>query len=214
MQMHQALQDSTHIIISFGTSLIYEDVRTGIPVSNNHKLPANRFRKRQLSVEEIVHVWQSIMDRVDSRNTIEWIFTVSPVRHIREGIVQNMRSKSVLIEAVHRLLQFRSSVSYFPAYEVMMDDLRDYRFYAEDMVHPSAVAIEYIWEQFSTKAIDNSAQNWIAKWHPVLQALEHRPFFPESPEHQAFRKSRYALLKDLHAAYPQLDLSQELAFFS
>jgi len=214
VQMHNGLQQSTHIIVSFGTAIVYEDVRTGLPVVNNHKLPADRFRKRMLSAEEIVQAWMPVMDRVESMRTVHWIFTISPVRHVKEGVVQNMHSKSILIDAVHRLAALRPRVHYFPAYELMMDDLRDYRFYAEDMLHPSPAAIQYIWERFCADALTQDARAWIDKWKPVLQALQHRPFFPDSPEHQAFMRSRYAVVAALQKDYPQLDLRSALEHFS
>lgn len=214
VRMHNGLQQATHVVISFGTAIVYEDVRTGMPVANNHKLPADRFRKRMLSAEEIVESWMAIMDRVDADHSVQWIFTISPVRHLKEGVVQNMHSKSILIDAVHRLAAMRARVHYFPAYELMMDDLRDYRFYAEDMLHPSPAAIQYIWERFIADAIAPDARVWIDKWKPLLQAMQHRPFFPDSPEHLAFMRSRYAVVSALQQDYPQLDLRSALDHFS
>lgn len=214
VQMHHGLQQATHIIISFGTAIVYEDVRTGMPVANNHKLPADRFRKRMLNAEEIVQRWIRVMDSVEATRSVQWIFTISPVRHVKEGVVQNMHSKSILIDAVHRLAALRPRVHYFPAYELMMDDLRDYRFYAEDMLHPSPAAIQYIWERFCADALTQDARAWIDKWKPVLQALQHRPFFPDSPEHQAFMRSRFAVVAALQKDYPQLDLRSALEHFS
>ena len=144
--MQQALQEATVIIVTFGTAWVYE--MNGEIVGNCHKLPESCFTRRRLSVEEIVAAWRSILDRYPDKH---WLFTVSPIRHIRDGLHENQLSKATLLMAVEQLssLEGRSGgVLYFPSYEIMLDELRDYRFYADDLVHPSSLAVNYIWERF------------------------------------------------------------------
>ncbi len=150
----EALQDASVIIITFGTAWVYE--RNGEVVSNCHKLPEKEFTRRRLRVEEIVSVWQPIVDKLTAQGK-RIIFTVSPIRHKRDGLHENQLSKATLLLAIEQLQHTRritntslqdGAVEYFPAYEIVLDELRDYRFFAEDMVHPSAVAIDYIWERF------------------------------------------------------------------
>ena len=141
--MHGALQEASTIIVTFGTAWVYE--KDGMVVANCHKLPAKDFVRRRLTVEEIVQTWQPIIEPMSDKH---WIFTVSPIRHIKDGLHENQISKAILLQAIDCLASNSSAVSYFPSYEIMLDELRDYRFYAEDMVHPSQVAVDYIWECF------------------------------------------------------------------
>ena len=135
--MQQALAEATVIIVTFGTAWVYE--MNGAIIANCHKLPENRFTRRRLSVDEIVAAWRPILDRYPDKH---WLFTVSPIRHIRDGLHENQLSKATLLQAVEQL------GDYFPSYEIMLDELRDYRFYADDLVHPSSLAVNYIWERF------------------------------------------------------------------
>ncbi len=144
--MQQALKEATVVIVTFGTAWVYE--KDGEIVGNCHKLPESCFTRRRLSVEEIVAAWRPILDRYPDKH---WLFTVSPIRHIRDGLHENQLSKATLLMAVEQLssLEGRSGgVLYFPSYEIMLDELRDYRFYADDLVHPSSLAVNYIWERF------------------------------------------------------------------
>ena len=144
--MQQALKEATVVIVTFGTAWVYE--MNGEIVGNCHKLPECCFTRRRLSVEEIVAAWRPILDRYPDKH---WLFTVSPIRHIRDGLHENQLSKATLLMAVEQLssLEGRSGgVLYFPSYEILLDELRDYRFYADDLVHPSSLAVNYIWERF------------------------------------------------------------------
>lgn len=144
--MQQALKEATVVIVTFGTAWVYE--KDGEIVGNCHKLPESCFTRRRLSVEEIVAAWRPILDRYPDKH---WLFTVSPIRHIRDGLHENQLSKATLLMAVEQLssLEGRAGgVLYFPSYEIMLDELRDYRFYADDLVHPSSLAVNYIWERF------------------------------------------------------------------
>ena len=144
--MQQTLKEATVVIVTFGTAWVYE--KDGKIVGNCHKLPESCFTRRRLSVEEIVAAWRPILDRYPDKH---WLFTVSPIRHIKDGLHENQLSKATLLMAVEQLssLEGRSGgVLYFPSYEILLDELRDYRFYADDLVHPSSLAVNYIWERF------------------------------------------------------------------
>lgn len=145
--MQQALQEATVIIVTFGTAWVYE--MNGEIVGNCHKLPESCFTRRRLSVEEIVAAWRPILDRYSDKH---WLFTVSPIRHIKDGLHENQLSKATLLQAVEQIVlhSYPSPATrrYFPSYEIMLDELRDYRFYADDLVHPSSLAVNYIWERF------------------------------------------------------------------
>ena len=149
--MQTALNEATVVIVTFGTAWVYEmkDERLKVKgeriVGNCHKLPADCFTRRRLSADEIVQTWQPLIARYPDKH---WLFTVSPIRHVKDGLHENQLSKATLLQAVEAISGQPSAVSYFPSYEIMLDELRDYRFYAEDLVHPSPVAVQYIWERF------------------------------------------------------------------
>lgn len=142
--MQRALEQATVVIVTFGTAWVYE-TENGHIVANCHKMPDNWFKRRRLTVDEIVKTWMLITSSYPNKR---WLFTVSPIRHIRDGLHENQLSKATLLQAVDELVSHQPSVSYFPSYEIMLDELRDYRFYADDLVHPSSMAVEYIWERF------------------------------------------------------------------
>ena len=171
--MQQALEESTVIIVTFGTAWVYE--MNGEIVGNCHKLPADRFTRRRLSVEEIVAAWRPILDRYPDKH---WLFTVSPIRHIRDGLHENQLSKTTLLMAVEQLssLEGRSGgVLYFPSYEIMLDELRDYRFYADDLVHPSSLAVNYIWERFVDTFCTPQTRNELILQHKRWKHEHHIP---------------------------------------
>ena len=164
--MQNALAEATVVIVTFGSAWVYE--MEGHIVANCHKMPESRFTRRRLSVDEIVEAWRPIVDRYPDKH---WLFTVSPIRHIRDGLHENQLSKATLLMAVEQLasLEGRSGgVSYFPSYEIVLDELRDYRFYADDLVHPSALAVNYIWERFTevfcTPQTRNQMQIEFKRW--------------------------------------------------
>ena len=164
--MQNALAEATVVIVTFGSAWVYE--MEGQIVANCHKMPESRFTRRRLSVDEIVEAWRPIVDRYPDKH---WLFTVSPIRHIRDGLHENQLSKATLLMAVEQLasLEGRSGgVSYFPSYEIVLDELRDYRFYADDLVHPSALAVNYIWERFTevfcTPQTRNQMQIEFKRW--------------------------------------------------
>lgn len=205
-ETHECIGKSTHICITLGTAWVYRSKTSGNVVANCHKVPQREFSKELLSIEVIVESLTSIIDAIKTINpTVQFILTISPVRHIKDGFIENQQSKAHLIAAVHQVIQhssFKETISYFESYEIMMDELRDYRFYGEDMVHPSVLAVNYIWEKFKTV--------WIAKHsYPILEQVEaiqsdlkHRPFNSQSEQHQAFLKAVALKISYLKEQYP------------
>ncbi|MDK2977986.1 MAG: hypothetical protein PWP52_700 [Bacteroidales bacterium] len=208
------LRKSKYLVITFGTAWVYKYLRTEKIVSNCHKIPAKEFERGKLGVEDIFVEWAKLINRLNELNKhLKIIFTVSPVRHWKDGAVQNQLSKSTLILAIHQLKKIFKNVEYFPSYEIMMDDLRDYRFYAEDMLHPSNEAVEYIWNQFSETYFEDETKEIIQNINKIIQAKNHRPLNPETGLHKKFLKSQVKLVEKLSNEYPFIDLTEELAFF-
>jgi hypothetical protein len=164
-----------------------------------------------LSVDEVVGGFVPLLEGPLKDKPVIW--TVSPVRHLGDGLPENALSKSTLIVAIHRLIERYPQCCYFPAFEIMTDDLRDYRFYEKDMAHPSEVAVDYIWEQFCCAALDPSCTGVFRKIDALNRALAHRPLNPENPAYRAFRHQKAAEVRALQQAYPDLDFSRELNFF-
>ncbi len=185
---NQQITESTHIIITYGTSWVYRNLERDLIVANCHKMPQKQFKKELLSVEEIeksIANTIKLIHNVNPNCTI--IFTVSPVRHIKDGFVENQRSKANIISALHKTFDFRlSTINYFPSYEIMMDELRDYRFYAEDMLHPNQVAIDYIWKRFKETTISESSFAVMDEVESIQKSLSHKPFNPNSESHLKF----------------------------
>lgn len=208
IQMREALQQASVVIVTFGTAWVYE--YEGEVVANCHKLPANRFVRRRLTVDEIVNMWQPIIASMPDKH---WIFTVSPIRHIKDGLHENQISKAILLQAVDRLIYMSLSYnlstetlhrSYFPSYEIMLDELRDYRFYAEDMVHPSQVAVEYIWQRFVETYMTTDTQQEMRILHQLWRDRHHRFLHPDSPEAEQFTEHIKTRLQQLQPRYPWL----------
>lgn len=209
------LADAKFLFITFGTSWVYEFLKTGKIVANCHKIPARQFRRFLLNADDIAEVFDKLIPVLNEFNPgLEIIFTVSPIRHLKDGATGNQVSKSVLFVAIHRLLQKHQKTGYFPAYEIFMDELRDYRFYAGDMVHPSEVAVDYIWERFSEAYMTGETISVLKEADKLIKARNHRPFSPDSPDYFEFREKMLKKTKDLQLKYPFLDLSEELKFFS
>lgn len=197
----QQLNNSTHIVITLGTAWGYRHIASDSIVANCHKVPQKQFLKELLTIDEISESLESIISLIRSVNKdIKFIFTVSPVRHLKDGFVENQRSKSHLLSALHQVIEPRLGSYYFPSYELMMDELRDYRFYAEDMIHPNQLAIDYIWEAFKTVWIEEKTISLMQNVDDIQKGLAHKPFNPNSEAHQKFLKTieeKKAKLKDL-----------------
>lgn len=185
------MEKSGALIITFGTAWCYylNDL-SGSPVANCHKMPGNIFVRRRLEVSEIVDIWRPLLDKIAEKyNDLPIIFTVSPVRHLRDGAAANSLSKSILRIATDTLCSEYPSCHYFPAFEIMMDDLRDYRFYASDMAHPSEEAIEYIWEKFKECYLREKFRNLLEEGRKLFRGLQHRSIL-ETPEEREIRLKR------------------------
>ncbi|WP_299113093.1 GSCFA domain-containing protein [uncultured Winogradskyella sp.] len=185
------LKEASHIIITLGTSWIYRHIETDQHVANCHKVPQKKFLKELLSVNQISESLDATVSLVKSINpNAQFIFTVSPVRHIKDGFVENTQSKSHLITAIHQTLKSNRLLSeaegYFPSYEIMMDELRNYRFYKDDMLHPNQLAIDYIWGKFASVWIHQNSEAIMDEVNAIQKGLAHKPFNPNSDTHQKF----------------------------
>jgi hypothetical protein len=193
------LKKSRLIIITYGTSWAYRHVASGRIVNNCHKLPAREFERVFIEPAEVVESFGAVYTLLNSiAPGVRFVLTVSPVRHLRDSLDLNQLSKSGLILACHEIVKKFSGTEYFPAYEIMMDDLRDYRFYDTDMVHPSATAIDYIWEKFAERYFTKETMALATRCRELDKALAHRPFDAASTEHKAFLRSTLRLAKELH----------------
>jgi GSCFA family len=185
--VHAQILTSTHVIITLGTSWVYKNVETNQIVANCHKVPQKNFTKELLSVEIIKKSLENIVSLVATVNkNAKFIFTVSPVRHIKDGFVENNVSKANLITALYSSISQLPTSSYFPSYEILLDELRDYRFYAEDMLHPNKTAIDYIWIKFFENYISENEFQTMQQVCDIQKALHHKPFDPNSESHQQF----------------------------
>jgi hypothetical protein len=199
------------LLFTWGTAYVYEEKSNGKIVGNCHKLPETHFIRRMLSVEEIVSEYTVVLsDLFAEHPQLKVIFTVSPIRHVRDGMHANQLSKSTLLLAINGLqTAFPGRISYFPAYELMMDELRDYRFYAEDMVHPSAVAVNYIWECFAKTCFTSEALEIMEEIEKIDKALSHKPFHPDSEQYKRFLEQIVLKIERLNEKYPYLDFQKE-----
>jgi len=204
---YQHIVDSTHIIITLGTAWVYRHVETDTIVANCHKVPQKQFAKELLSVEEISESLQSMVSLIRSVNkNASIIVTVSPVRHLKDGFVENARSKSHLLSAVHGVIEPRNHTHYFPSYELMMDELRDYRFYDEDMIHPNAIAVNYIWKKFQAVWIAQKALETMEAVDELQKGMLHKPFNSNSEAHQHFIQSLEVKKHELFLKFPHIKL--------
>ena len=202
-EAHAHFVKSKWIILSLGTSWVFRDKENGLVVSNCHKLPAARFERVFLSVEQSVHYLAEIVQRHPEK---QFIFTVSPLRHLKDGLHENQLSKAALLLAVDQVCKQFGNAHYFPAYEILLDELRDYRFYKEDMVHPTEQAVRYIWERFADFAIDPKEKPAMKSAAELKQMLQHRPVFPESESFKKFEQLKEKKISELNSNYPKIVL--------
>lgn len=206
------LRETRFLIITYGTAWVYIHRDTGELVANCHKVPAAVFEKNLLTIEQIVDDFRALHRELKAiQPEITIILTISPVRHLRDTLEGNQVSKSVIRLACHELTNTIPGVVYFPAYEIVLDDLRDYRFYEADLIHPTPVAIDYVWERFMDSFVTDDARVLIEKWTVVKKALAHRPFQPGSAAHEKFRSDTLAKLKELS---PYLDVEADIDAFT
>ena len=201
---HRQIGSLTHFIITLGTSWVYRNIETNEIVANCHKVPQKQFVKELLSPEIISQSIESILFTISVVNpNCNFIFTVSPVRHIKDGFVENTLSKSHLITALHKTITHHPlSITYFPSYEIMMDELRDYRFYTEDLLHPSQTAIEYIWEQFSEACFNLETSSIVNEIEHIQKRMAHKSFNPQSESHKLFKQKLASDCQSLQAKFP------------
>lgn len=194
---NKRLHESTHIAITLGTSWVYKFIETNSVVCNCHKVPQKKFVKELLSVDEIVASLKNICHKISEGNPrATVIFTVSPVRHIKDGFVENTLSKAHLISAIHKTLKAVHG-KYFPSFEIMMDDLRDYRFYNSDMVHPNETAVDYIWEHFKHVWLAENTASIMKEVETIQKGLAHKPFNPDSEQHKDFLQTLHSKMHKL-----------------
>lgn len=218
-EAHQFLKTASYIIVTLGSAWVYEltdaaNGKLGTMVANNHKAPASWFHRRLLSAEAVKSMLLPIITALRQFNPIlQIIFTISPVRHLREGVIENNRSKAVLIQSVHDLTNEYEHLYYFPSYELVIDDLRDYRFYAEDLVHPNYQATQYVWEKFVDACIDDSSVQLFKTIREIKLAYQHKPFNASTKQHQQFLQKYATVTQRLLEQYPYLQFQAEMDYF-
>ncbi len=206
--------EADFLVITLGTTWTYQYRKTRNVVANCHKFPAKDFDRIPMTEDEVMQMLGVAIIKLREKNpTLKVILTVSPIRHWKDGAVNNMVSKATLIMAAQKMSLSLHDCYYFPAFEIMMDDLRDYRFYAEDMIHPSSVAVGYIFEKFVGAAVDPEAVKLIPEIEKLIKAANHKPFNPNTPEHLQFKKTQLDKTIDLQKRFPQLDLGSLLMSF-
>ena len=214
-KLHEFLQNTKLLILTFGTAYGYEFRQNKQIVANCHKMPASFFNKKLASPKQIIHSLFGPMEKLYNINpNLKVLLSVSPVRHIRDSLIQNQLSKSTLIISCHHLCQTFSFCHYFPAYEMLLDDLRDYRFYKVDMIHPHELAIQYVWERFQQSLLQDKDDHLMQALDKIYQSLEHRPIHPDSTAHKLFLDKLLQQIQDLEQQYPQLDFKEEYALLN
>jgi hypothetical protein len=208
------LNNSSILFITFGTSWVYKYKKTNQVVANCHKIPAAEFDHYLLSINEIVQLYSDLFEEIHKRNEkLRIVFTLSPVRHWKDGVVNNQYSKSILIVAIQELIKKFVFVSYFPSYEIFMDDLRDYRFYADDLFHPNQVGIDYVWEKFRACFINPNALIIAEKVEKILKATAHRPFYPTTRAYLKFLDNNLKAINQFKSEFPEMNFKEEIKYF-
>lgn len=208
------MKNAKYLFITFGTSWIYRLAENGRPVSNCHKLPASFFTRELLTVDNITQLWNELLSEINAHwPEMKIIFTVSPVRHWKDGAHGNQVSKSILLLAIENLLNHPAAPGYFPAYEIMMDELRDYRFYDKDMLHPSETAVEFIWELFSEAWIEKESMKIWTEASAVTKATRHRVTGDSPQKTREFASGMLDKISKLHSKYKDIDLTSQRSYF-
>jgi hypothetical protein len=216
---HTFLKTADHIVITLGSAWVYKlnsqsPHTAGQVVANNHIAPATWFDKELMKPGALIILLKKMVEELLQFNPhLQIIFTISPVRHLREGLVENNRSKAVLIQAVHEIVETSKQTAYFPSYEYVIDDLRDYRFYSEDLVHPNYAASNYVWEKWVETYMNEETQNIMKQVAELQLAMQHKPFFAGSSQHRAFLENCIVKTERLLSLYPYLSLHDQVQFF-
>jgi hypothetical protein len=218
---HEFLKQAEFVFITLGSAWTYTltekaaNAKQGTVAANNHKAPSDWFFRKLMTMEDVLGVLDNVIHRLFLFNPeVKIIFTVSPVRHLREGAIENNRSKAVLLSAVHHLVDKFDRLYYFPSYELVIDDLRDYRFYAEDLVHPNYFATQYVWEKLVGACMDEKTKKLMDEIQSINIAFQHKAFNASSQEHRKFLKTFYLKTKALQEAHPYLNFEKELDYFA
>ncbi len=221
MEAYTLLKEAKFLVVTFGSAYQYflkaeyTEHNCSHPVANCHKAPGNWFDKRLLTPDEMLRGWSDVLDALQQFNPqLQVVFTISPVRHYRDGLIENNRSKGRLVELAHTLTEQYSNCKYFPAYEYVMDVLRDYRFFEEDMVHPNSQAAQYVWEQFRELYMNGETHVLLKRLGEITMAARHKERFPGTEASRKFRESMLAKCEQMQSEFPGLDLSEETRFFS
>lgn len=207
---HHFLKQADELIITFGTAFSYQIKSSGEIVANCHKIPPENFEKRLLEISEIENEFLDLVEKLNIFNPrLKIIFTISPVKHVRDGVVENMQSKARLIEAVHYIISKTHNTYYFPSYELVTEVLRDYRFYKEDLVHPNNSATEFVFEKFCDSFFDNETMTLKKEVESINRMINHRPLFEESESHKAFKLGLSQKIEELKNSFPGIDFLKE-----
>ncbi len=204
--LREKIRQVSVMFFTFGTAWVYEYKKPKQIVSNCHKIPTSKFNRFRLEYEKIVFLIKSAISKIREINgDVKIVFTVSPIRHWKDGAVENTISKSTLHLAIHKIIKEVENTYYFPSYEIVMDELRDYRFYAPDMLHLNEVAIEYIWEKFSDTFFNQTTKNIIHQIEKIQKGLEHKPFFKNSIEYREFVENLKRKILLFEKQYPYIN---------
>lgn len=209
---NKLLSELDYLLVTFGTAWVYRTREAKTIVSNCHKLPASKFIRYRLTVEEITEQYNLLISHlVNVKPDIKIIFTVSPIRHIKDGMHENQVSKATLLLAIEEIVkQFPKNIIYFPSYEIVLDELRDYRFYADDMLHPSAMAVNYIWERFSETFFNRPTRDSIKEYENIRRDINHKPFNPGSDEYKFFLEQIVLKINRFKGKYPNFEVQKDL----
>lgn len=209
---HLAIKAANILFITFGTSYVYFSKSQKIVVGNCHKLPASEFDRYRMDVNNIADMWNNMITKLSVINpNIKIIFTVSPIRHLRDGAHDNQLSKAALLLAIDQICQQHKNTSYFPSYEIVLDELRDYRFYNEDMIHPNTVAIKYIWEHFGKVYFPEETMRIMVEWSKIDAAINHRPLNEEDADYKHFLEQTLLKINTFANKYKYICCDKEIA---
>jgi hypothetical protein len=204
---HQTLATASHVVFTWGSAWVYQLKSSGQVVANCHKMPSDLFVKRLLSVDEIVHSYNTLLQHPILKDK-QVVFSVSPVRYLRDGLVENNLSKAILLQAAHNLCKMHGHAFYFPAYEMIIDVLRDYRFYERDMLHPNVIAIDFVWEQFCEACMDSSTQQFVQEMNELNLMMAHTLLHPNTTEASVFLAHRASKIYQLKNRYPEINFGE------
>ena len=209
--LSDALPETDWMVVTWGTAYVYSLQATRQVVGNCHKQPDKLFFRRRLRVDEIVDTWKALLAALKEVNPkLKVLFTVSPIRHAKDGMHGNQLSKSTLLLAIDALCSDCPDCHYFPSYEIVMDELRDYRFYADDMLHVSGKAVEYIWSCFARCYFDKETRQVMDAWEEIRKGLEHKPFNPDSTAYRTFLSQIVLKIAQLKEKFPYLEAQKEM----